>query len=326
MEYSIGVDIGGTNISAGLVENAAVTAPRIVCKDSVRTEPALGVAKVAENVINVIQSVCDTAGVSPDRAVSIGIGCPGSVDSAAGIVNVARNLNFTKVDFVAAVRAAAEAEYFPPLPIYLENDANCAAMGEYAAGAARGTVSAVIITLGTGVGGGIITSGKVHSGVNGGAGELGHMVVKAGGHPCNCGRKGCFEVYCSATGLIRRTRFIIEKYGDETIMKQIAADYGKVSARTAFQAAKQGDAHGTEVVNTFIELLGAGITNIINILQPDIVCVGGVVANEGEALLKPLREYVAANVFTRELAVNTKVALCELGNDAGIIGAAVLSV
>lgn len=324
MEYSIGVDIGGTNISAGLVENAAVSAPRIVCKDSVRTEASFGLAKVAENVIAVIQSVCDMAGVSPDRAVSIGIGCPGSVDSASGIVNTARNLNFTNVNLIEAVRAAAEAEYFPPLPIYLENDANCAAMGEFVAGAARGTGSAAIVTLGTGVGGGIIIDGKVHSGINGGAGELGHMVVKAGGHPCNCGRKGCFEVYCSATGLIRRTRFAIEKHGDNTFMKKIAADYGKVSARTAFQAAKLGDVYGIEVVNAFIELLGAGITNIINILQPDIVCVGGGVANEGEALLNPLREYVAANVFTKDLQVNTKVALCELGNDAGIIGAAVL--
>ena len=325
MNYSIGVDIGGTNISAGLVEEDPGGTPRIVCKDSVRTESALGAAKVAENVIKVMQTVCDTAGVSPDRAASIGIGCPGVVDSAAGIVCGARNLGFTKTDLVSIVREAAEAEYFPPLPIFIGNDANCAAMGEFRAGAARGAKNAVIITLGTGVGGGVIVDGKVQSGINGGGGEPGHMVVKAGGHPCNCGSKGCFEVYCSATGLIRRTRFAIDKHGDGTIMKKLAEEYGKVSARTAFQAAKHGDEYGIEVVDAYIELLGAGITNIVNILQPDIVCVGGGVANEGEALLKPLQEYVAANVFTKDLPVNTKIALCELGNDAGIIGAAVLS-
>ncbi len=208
-------------------------------------------------------------------------------------------------------------------PAFVENDANAAAYGEFVAGAAKGAVNAVCITLGTGVGGGIIIDGKIYAGSNFAGAEIGHTVLNLDGPQCTCGRRGCFEVYSSATGLIRMTEEAIAAH-PESEMCGMAAEHGKVSARTAFDCMRKGDAAAKEVVDFYIRALAAGITNTINIFQPDVLCIGGGVCNEGDALLLPVKEQVAKEVYTKNSEKNTEIVIAKLGNDAGIIGAAFL--
>jgi glucokinase len=209
-------------------------------------------------------------------------------------------------------------------PVYIENDANAAAYGEYVAGAAKGAKNAVCITLGTGVGGGIIIDGKIYSGSNFAGAEIGHTVIGIDGPQCSCGRKGCFEAYSSATGLIRMTKEKMDAVPDSVMHKITEERGGKVSARTSFDAMRQGDAAAKEVVDFYIKALACGITNTINTFQPDILCIGGGVCNEGDALLLPVKELVAKEVYTRNSPKNTEIVIAKLGNDAGLIGAAFL--
>ena len=312
--FRIGVDIGGTNISAGAVSGAG----ELIFKQSVKTGKERPYAEVLADIVELIKAVQTRAGTEfPEigEAAGVGLGCPGSCNKSTGTVEFSGNLNWSNVPLVKDVQKATG------LNATLENDANAAAYGEFVSGAAKGLNSAVIITLGTGVGAGIIIDGKVFCGENFGGGEIGHIVIAQDGPPCTCGRSGCFEVFSSATGLIRMTKEAMESDPD-SVMHLITAEMGKFSARTAFVAAKQGDAAGQKVVSDYIKYLACGITNVINIFQPDCLCIGGGVCNEGDYLLTPLRERVAREVYTRNSGKNTRILICELGNDAGIIGAA----
>ena len=204
-------------------------------------------------------------------------------------------------------------------PAFIENDANAAAYGEYVAGAAKGAKHAVCITLGTGVGGGIIIDGKIYCGSNFGGAEIGHTVIDVNGPMCSCGRKGCFEVFSSATGLIRMTKEALVAH-PESAMK----DEERITGRTAFNYMRAGDETAKQVVDDYIRYLAAGITNTINIFQPDVLCIGGGVCNEGDPLLLPMKEIVKKEVYTRNSPKNTEIVIAKLGNDAGIIGAAFL--
>ena len=212
--------------------------------------------------------------------------------------------------------------------MYIENDANAAAKAEAFAGVAKGAKYSVMITLGTGLGGGIIIDGKVYSGFNFAGAELGHTVIEKGGRPCTCGRHGCWEAYSSATGLVNITKDHIteaRKSGRKTSMEEmIGGDLSKVSARTAFTAMKAGDEVAAEVVDEYISYLACGVANVINIFQPNVLSIGGGVCNEGEYLTKPLLEKVWAETYSREGTPQTQILIAKLGNDAGIIGAAVL--
>ena len=251
------------------------------------------------------------------QLASIGIGCPGTCNQATGVVEYSNNLGFVN----APLRTDIESKF--SVPTYLGNDADAAAYGEYCAGAAKGAGSAVVITLGTGVGSGIIIDGKIYSGSNFAGGEIGHTVIEVDGRPCTCGRKGCFEAYSSATGLVNTTREYAEKFPD-SLMAELIKNEGKVSARTAYIAMKQGDEAGKLVTDLYVKYLAVGITNVINIFQPDILCIGGGVCNEGDTLLVPLKKAVAEQVYSKRSAKNTEIVICSLGNDAGIIGAAML--
>ena len=210
--------------------------------------------------------------------------------------------------------------------IYVENDANAAAFGEYNVGAAREANDAVVITLGTGVGGGIIIDGMIYSGSNYAGAELGHIVIQHGGRQCSCGRKGCWEAYSSATGLINMTKeAIINPYNNNSILyKMIEGDTSRITGKTAFDAAQAGCEVGKAIVDEYISYLGCGLVNIINIFQPDILCIGGGVSSQGDALLQPLMKIIEAERYTKHNDKQTEVCLCQLGNDAGIIGAAFL--
>ena len=211
--------------------------------------------------------------------------------------------------------------------VYIENDANAAALAEAMAGAAKGAKYSVMITLGTGVGGGIVLDGKVYCGFNHAGAELGHMVIEHGGRHCSCGRDGCWEAYSSATGLINMTKDKLEACkaeGSAAIMEEIVKDAGKISGKTAFAAMRKGCKAGAEVVDEYISYLACGLANIINIFQPNVLSIGGGICNEGDALLVPLEEKIWSETYGLEKEKRTKIVIAQLGNDAGIIGAASL--
>ena len=207
---------------------------------------------------------------------------------------------------------------------YIENDANAAAFGEYLAGAGKGTNDFVIVTLGTGVGCGVVIGGKLYSGFNYAGAELGHTVIEAGGRACTCGRKGCWEAYASATACIRQTKRAMLENKDSKMWELVNGNIDDVSGRTAWDAMRMGDKVGSEVVDRYIYYIACGVTNIINIIRPEVLCIGGGICNEKEYLIKPLREYVEKETYGNNEADYTKVVVAELGGDAGLIGAALL--
>ncbi len=314
MKYYVGIDLGGTNISAGVVNENY----EIIAKASIKTNCPRPAVEIAEDMAKTAIESIKKAELSLDQIEWIGIGTPGIANCATGIIEYSNNLDFTNVPMAEYIQKYIDK------PVYIENDANAAAYGEFVAGAARNAVNAVCITLGTGVGGGIIIDGKIYSGSNSAGAELGHMVIEVDGPQCTCGRNGCFEVFSSATGLIRMTKEAMEKDKNSTMWKLSFDRNNKVTARTSFDAMRSGDKSAAEVVDKYIKYLSAGITNIINIFQPDILCIGGGVCNEGDPLLLPVRELVKKEVYTRNSKKNTKIVIAELGNDAGIIGAAFL--
>lgn len=318
MAYYIGVDVGGTNIACGITDDDC----NIIARSKVKTngsgkENPAPYAEVLTEIKTAVRIACGEADIAPSAAHSIGIGCPGTCNNSSGVVEYSNNLGFLNVP----LKKDMEEEF--GIPVYLENDANAAAFGEFVAGAAKGANSAVVITLGTGVGSGIVIDGRIYRGANFAGGEIGHTVIVMDGLPCTCGRRGCFEAYSSATGLVKMTTQASELNPDSLMTKMIRED-GKVSARTAYKAMKAGDPVGRAVTEQYIKYLSCGIANVINTFQPDILCIGGGVCNEGDALLTPLKAAVAEQIYSKNSAKNTEIVICKLGNDAGIIGAAML--
>lgn len=313
MEY-LGIDLGGINVAAAVVSGEGT----ILGRSSIPTPR--GAAAVADAMAEASRAAAAAAGVPLERVVSVGIGAPGSIDPARGVVEYWSNLDFRNVPLTALMR-----ERLPgTAPILLENDANAAALGEYAAGAGQGSVSMLAITLGTGVGGGAVLGGKLYTGFNYAGMEVGHFVLEHGGRPCTCGRRGCFETYCSATALIRRTREEMEQAPDSLLWTLAGGDLNGVNGRTAFDGAARGDHTAVRVVEEYIRYLACGITSLVNIFQPEVFCVGGGVANQGEALLGPVREILDREDYARDSARRTRLLRAQLGNDAGLIGAALL--
>lgn len=312
MAYYIGIDIGGTNIACGIVDDDL----KIVARAKVKTNAPRPYAEILEDIKRSVRLACEELSIKPSDAHSIGIGCPGTCNND-GVVEYSNNLGFVNVP----IRADIEAEF--GVKTYLGNDADAAAFGEFVAGAAKGANNAIVITLGTGVGSGIIINGKIYSGSNCAGGEIGHTVIVADGRPCTCGRKGCFEAYSSATGLGKMTAEAAEAQPNSLLAKQIEED-GKCGARTAYLAMKKGCPVSKMVTEMYVKYLACGIANTINIFQPDILCVGGGVCNEGDTLMIPLKKAVSEQIYSKNSKKNTEIAVCSLGNDAGIIGAAML--
>lgn len=314
--YYLGIDLGGTNIAVGIVDENYQILARAKRRTKVPCEPD----ELCEQLALTALEALDNAKLTINDIPWIGIGTPGTVNRDTGVVEFSNNLflhNFP-------IRKLLEARLNKK--VVVENDANAAAYGEYKAGALRGAKNGLAITLGTGIGSGIILDGKVYAGFNYAAGEMGHTVIAFNGRHCTCGRNGCWEAYASATGLIAQTKEAMEKAEnhDSPIWKLVDGDLANVSGRTAFDAMRAGDPMGKAVVDQYIAYLGCGIANCINTFQPDILCIGGGICNEGETLLKPLREYVTHEIYTINTAKNTVVCKAALGNDAGIIGAALI--
>lgn len=311
----LGVDLGGINIAVGLVDENY----RILHKDSVPTGRLRSFEEIMKDMAELCRKVTEEAGYRMEDVSSIGIGSPGTPDVVEKRVIYTNNIvNFVDVNLEKELQ-----KYFPGMAVYVENDANAAAYGEILAGAAKEFSSAVVVTLGTGVGGGVIIDNKIYAGFNHAGSEVGHMVIIKDGVPCTCGRKGCFEVYASATALIRETAEMIEKYPDSIIHEMIDRNPENINGKTAFDAAEKGDAAGCEIIKQYVEYLGTGISNLINIFQPEAIVIGGGISKQGENLLVPLREYVKKNCYTHGVP-ESKIMTAKLGNDAGIIGAAML--
>ena len=317
--YYIGVDLGGTNIAIGIVNEDF----EIVKKGSTPTKPERGADAIVADMAALSRKLIEEMGITMDDIASAGVATPGTANNETGVVEYANNIPFLQYPLADKLSALLDGK-----PVYIENDANAAAKAEAMAGVAKGAPYSVMITLGTGLGGGIVINGKVYSGFNFAGAELGHIVIEKDGRQCSCGRKGCWEAYSSATGLVNMTKDAIlaaRESGRATAMEEmIGGDLDKVSARTAFNAQKAGDALGAEVVDEYISYLATGIVNIINIFQPNVLSIGGGVCNEGDNLMKPLLEKVWSETYSREGTPQTQIMIAKLGNDAGIIGAAVL--
>lgn len=312
--YRIGVDIGGTNVAVGLVDEDF----QLIKKKSTPTakDDPHG---IADAIAALSRELLAEIGASFDDVSALGIGYPGIVDDEAGVAGYANNLGFRDFPFAAELR-----QRMPISEIHLGNDANAAALGEAKAGAARGAENVIVITLGTGVGGGIIIGGHLYVGANGAAGELGHTVIERGGVPCSCGRRGCYEAYASATALVRMTREAMAANPDSAMHALAAQKGGKISARIPFDAARAGDAAAKAVLDQYLSYLALGISNLINIFQPEVVVIGGGISGEGEKLTDPLTPIVLRECYGNGIVRMPVLRTAILGNDAGIIGAACL--
>ena len=311
--YLLGIDLGGTNIAVGLTDENG----NIILKDSVRTDSERGMDAVTKDMGDLCIKVCKDAKISIDDVHAVGIGIPGTLDSKNGIITYTNNLA------VSNYNIRKELNKYIEKPVYISNDANCAALGEFIGGVAKDYNSAIMVTLGTGVGGGIILDKKLWEGLNSAGGEVGHIVINVDGEQCTCGRKGCWEAYSSATALIRDTKRAMDEYND-SMMHKIAADSGKISGKTAFSAAKNGDKAGAMVVESYINNLAEGLTNLINLLAPEAIILGGGVSNEGDYLMIPLKKAVYEKSYGGADLPHSDILIATLGNDAGIVGAAML--
>lgn len=311
----VGIDLGGTNIKAALVQEGGEILAQASCPTALPRSPQA----ICDDIAVLAAGLLAQTGHSAQEIGGMGVGCPGTVEGASGTVLYSNNLQWH--DFAMGPYLTKATGW----QVSLGNDANMAALGEASAGCARGAQSAVILTLGTGVGGGVVLDGRMLTGYTGAASEPGHIVVEPDGELCTCGRRGCLEAYASATALIRMTRQAMEAH-PESALHALAAAQGGVSGRTAFDAAAGGDAAAQQVVERYIHYLALGVADLINIFFPEVVGLSGGIAKQGENLLAPLRRAVEPMVFGHAFArKHTRIMACTLGYEAGMIGAAVLA-
>lgn len=317
--YTVGIDLGGTHIAVGVVDENN----NILKKISAPTLAQRGPSEITKDMASLSVRVCEELGLGLLSDIkSVGIASPGTVNPSTGKIEYANNIKM--IDF-PITEEFSKFSGVPKEKIEIGNDANLAAYGETVAGAAKNANSAVMVTLGTGVGGGIVIDGKLVCGSAYGGAEIGHMVIEYGGRKCTCGRSGCFEAYGSATALVAFTREYYAKSNSPIIAEICSGDPAKIGGKTAFIAARRGDKGASEVVTYYINHLACGIANLINIFQPEVLLIGGGICNEGDALLLPLKEKVKKEIYSADKELKTDIRIATLGNDAGIIGAAALA-
>lgn len=314
MKYYIGIDLGGTNIVAGVVNENY----EIVAKASCKTNCPRPADEIMDDMAEMARKAAVQAEIPLADIEWIGVGSPGVADTETGMIVFANNLGFYDVPLRDGLKQRLGKT------VYIGNDANAAAFGEFMAGAAKGSRNMIAITLGTGVGGGIVLDSKIYTGFNFAGAELGHMTLVANGRPCSCGRNGCFEAYASATALIDFTKEAMEANPDSKMWALCGGDISKVSGRTAFDGMRAGDKAAKEVTDRYIGYFSEGIISIVNIFQPEIVCVGGGISKEGDILLDPVRKLLKTECYSRFCKKQPRIVTAKLGNDAGVIGAALL--
>lgn len=313
MSLRIGIDLGGTNIVAGLVDEEY----RILARERMKTRPPRPIEELCADMATLCRGVTAGCGAALSDVEWIGVGTPGIVEG--NVVCYANNLSFLDAPLGRLLEEGTGR------PVYVQNDGSAAAVGEYVAVSEAGQScrSLFIMTIGTGIGSGMVLNGRIWNGFNGAAPELGHILLAPGGRPCTCGKAGCFETYASATGLVLSTREAMNSH-PESAMWELSVLDGDVSAKTAFCAARAGDETAAAVVEEYLEALSQGVSNVVNLLQPEIFCVGGGVSAEGEVLLQPLAQRVKNLTFAGCNGTRTRIVGARLGNDAGIVGAAML--
>ncbi len=310
-KYYIGIDLGGTFIKGGIVDETG----NILVSDKVPTQSDGGEKVVASNIAALCEKLLKEANISKDGVVGIGMGVPGMIDAKNGVVVFSNNLNWT--DFAISETV----ETLTGLKVKIANDANVAALGETKFGCGKAYQNTVLLTLGTGVGGGIVIDGKLFEGNRSAGAELGHSVIVAGGEQCTCGRKGCLEAYASATALIRDTKRAMESDKQSKMWEIGSTD--KVTGKTAFDY-KETDETAKKVVEDYIEKLGVGITNLANEFRPEAVLLGGGVCAQGDSLVKPLQAFLDREIFAGQMGPQVKILTATLENSAGLLGAAAL--
>jgi len=313
MAYYVGIDLGGTNIKAGVVDSEG----KLINKLSIKTHAERSMEEIIHDMGQLAADCIKDAGMEVSDIEAIGIGSPGTPDNKEGLLVYSSNLPFNKAPMRKLIREVID------LPVYIDNDANCAAMAEAVAGAAKGTKDSVTITLGTGVGAGVIVNGRIYSGFNQAGSEFGHTVLVSGGIQCGCGRKGCFEKYASASALARMTEETAAAHPD-SVMNKLLEETGHSNAKIAFVAMRQGDKYAEELIDKYTDYLADGLANAINAFMPEVLVVGGGVCNEGDPLLIPMREKTMSRPYFGPGVPKTEIRLAQMGNDAGIVGAAMM--
>lgn len=310
----IGVDLGGTKTATA----AADLDGSLLSKVIKPTCPERGVDGVIETIVDSIKEAAASAGASKGDIRSVGIGSPGPIDPEAGTVVFAPNLLWHDVPIVSILESILD------LPVCLENDANAAGLGEYRFGAGKGSKNMVYITVSTGVGGGIILDGKIYAGSFGMAGEVGHMTIVSDGPLCGCGNQGCLEALASGPAIARKAQACI-LHGEETIMTDmVSGKVEEITSKTVGEAAAAGDVLAREIVDKTGEYLGIGVANLINVINPDTVVIGGGVSNMGELLLEPVRR-AAGRRGIKAAFEKAGIVKAELASDAGLVGAVCLA-
>ena len=307
----VGIDLGGTFIKGGIVDKAG----NILVMDKTPTESEKGADGVAANIAKLTFALMEKQGISVNDVVGIGMGVPGMIDSKVGNVIFSNNLNWK--DF----HIGEKLQELTGLMVKIANDANVAALGEVKFGGAKNLDNVIMITLGTGVGSGIVADGKLLEGNKSAGAELGHSVIVADGERCTCGRRGCLEAYASATALIRDTKAIMQLYPDSKMWEVGSLD--NVDGKTAF-AYKDTDVYAKQVVDNYIKYLAMGLTNFANIFRPEAILLGGGVCAEGDNLVKPLQALLDRDIFAGSMGPQVPIVTAQLGNKAGLLGAAAL--
>lgn len=315
MRYYLGIDLGGTNTKAGIVDDQG----NILCKDRIKTFAMRDQYEIVRDMGLLGQRVIEASGVPLSEIAAIGVGSPGTSNNETGELIFTGNLSFRHMPI------RAEFHKMFRLPFFIGNDANVAALAESVSGATKGSRSSVTITLGTGVGGGFVVNNRIYSGFNEAGCEIGHHVLVVGGESCTCGRNGCFEAYSSASALIRDTIRAAKAHPESLLSRMIEENGGKADGRTAFQAKNAGDETGAAVVDRYVDLLAEGLANVINMLMPEVIAIGGGISHEGDSLLEPVRERALARGFLAAGVIKPRIVLAQMGNDAGIVGAAMMA-
>lgn len=310
----IGIDVGGTGIQIGVVDRDN----RIIQEGSIPTRTDIPFEEQLKHIADCVVSTVQAAGMGEDNIESIGVGIPGIASAKTGEIIKCTNMGWNHVPFREVFNR------YLNIPVHIDNDANVAALAESVAGVSAGTSSSVFITIGTGIGSGIIINGRIWSGAHHIGGELGHVIFDLDGVPCTCGNHGCLERYCSATALIRMAREAVADHPDSLILRSVNNDPAKIEAKTVFDAARQEDPLAVSVYNRYIDCLAQAVASVVNLLDPEVIVLGGGVSKAGSFLLDPLtREYGKYVLFNDQPLPPVKIAV--LGSEAGIIGAAMLS-
>ena len=313
MKYYVGIDLGGTNLVSAVVGENFKILGKCSCKTDLPKSPKV----LADDIANLVRRTLKKCGLTMDDVESVGIGTPGTINTKSKIIEYSCNFNYKNVHIAQMLRSRLKKS------VYIDNDANAAALGEFICGSGRGFHTIVAITLGTGVGGGVILNKKIYHGFNFNGGEIGHIVINKGGRRCNCGRDGCFEAYASATGMVKTALEIMDGCRDSKMWKIYSKNH-KINAKNVFDCAVGGDEAAKRAVKIFISDLAAGVVNVVNIFQPQLLCIGGGISRVGKLLTEPLQEIFDKEDYARNCRNRCKIVTARLGNDAGLIGAAML--